>query len=221
MTGRHRRTRTTPAQLVLLGAVPLLGGAGMVTALLGATTPGPDRTTATATTADTRAGTGADSTAPPSAPGAAPVADRTVPGRGELALDAVGGARDAARRAGDEQVAARVSTVAAELRDRARERAAAARAAGDAELAAYHRAEAARYAADADSSRPVLPAVPDDLPGDPTEDGAPDPGGSCTAADVVRLGPLTATGPSCANDPWVAGQVQDALGRGGLGPAVG
>ena len=34
MTGRHRRARTTPARRALLGTVPLVGGAGVVTGLL-------------------------------------------------------------------------------------------------------------------------------------------------------------------------------------------
>ncbi|MER5673364.1 hypothetical protein [Pseudonocardia alni] len=203
MSGRHRRPRTTPGRLALLGTVPLVGGAGLAAALAG----GADGTDPVRDITPTAAA--ADATA---ADTAEPVA---VPGRGEIVLDAVGGARDAATRAGDAQTAGRVSTVAAELRDQARSRADAARAAGDAELAAYHRDEAARQDRVADASRPVVPDEPtgdDDLTGTSP---------LCRAADVVRLGPLTATGPQCDDDPWIGGQVQDAMRRGGLDRPVG
>lgn len=208
MSARHRRPRTTPGRLALLGTVPLVGGAGLAAALVGGvagTDPARD-VTPTAAAAD---GTAVDGTA------VDPTDAVAVPGRGEIVLDAVGGARDAATRAGDAQTADRVSTVAAELRDQARSRADAARAAGDAELAAYHRDEAARQDRVADASRPV---VPDDQTGDDELAGTSP---LCRAADVVRLGPLTAAGPQCDEDPWIAGQVEDAMRRGGLDRPVG
>lgn len=212
MSGRHRRPRTTPGRLALLGTVPLVGGAGLAAALAGADGTDPARNVTPTPTAATAAVTnGANGGATDAAE---PVA---VPGRGEIVLDAVGGARDAATRAADAQTSARVSTVAAELRDQARARAEAARAAGDAELAAYHRDEAARQDRLADSSRPVLL---DDYTADYTADGV---GSSplCRAADVVRLGPLTAAGPECDDDPWIAGQIDDAMRRGGVDRSVG
>lgn len=208
MSARHRRPRTTPGRLALLGTVPLVGGAGLAAALVGGaagTDPARD-VTPTAAAAD---GTAVDGTA------VDPTDAVAVPGRGEIVLDAVGGARDAATRAGDARTADRVSTVAAELRDQARSRADAARAAGDAELAAYHRDEAARQDRVADASRPV---VPDDQTGDDELAGTSP---LCRAADVVRLGPLTAAGPQCDEDPWIAGQVADAMRRGGLDRPVG
>lgn len=203
MSARHRRPRTTPGRLALLGTIPLVGGAGLAAALVGGadgTDPARDITPAAA-----------------AADGAAvdPTGAVAVPGRGEIVLDAVGGARDAATRAGDARTAGRVSTVAAELRDQARSRADAARAAGDAELAAYHRDEAARQDRVADASRPV---VPDEQTGDDELAGTSP---LCRAADVVRLGPLTAAGPQCDEDPWIAGQVEDAMRRGGLDRPVG
>lgn len=205
MSGRHRRPRTTPGRLALFGTVPLVGGAGLAAALAGADGTDPARNVTPTPTAATAAVTNGRAT-----DAAEPVA---VPGRGEIVLDAVGGARDAATRAADAQTSARVSTVAAELRDQARARAEAARAAGDAELAAYHRDEAARQDRLANSSRPVLL---DDY----TADGV---GSSplCRAADVVRLGPLTAAGPECDDDPWIAGQIDDAMRRGGVDRSVG
>lgn len=211
MSGRHRRPRTTPGRLALFGTVPLVGGAGLAAALVGADGTGPARDVTPTPTAATAAVTnGANGANGRATDAAEPVA---VPGRGEIVLDAVGGARDAATRAADAQTSARVSTVAAELRDQARARAEAARAAGDAELAAYHRDEAARQDRLAESSRPVLL---DDY----TSDGV---GSSplCRAADVVRLGPLTAAGPECDDDPWIAGQIDDAMRRGGVDRSVG
>ncbi|WP_224388079.1 hypothetical protein [Pseudonocardia sp. ICBG1293] len=218
MSGRHRRPRTTPGRLALLGTVPLVGGAGLAAALTGGAdgtdpAPGVVPTAAAGTTAT-------DTTATDTATvhTGEPVA---VPGRGEVVLDAVGGARDAALRAGDAQTAGRVSTVAAELRDQAQARADAARAAGDAELAAYHRDEAARQDRAAESSRPV---VADELPAEADEEEGVDltePAPLCRAADVVRLGPLTATGPQCDTDPWIAGQVDDAMRRGAAEHTVG
>ncbi|WP_226362442.1 hypothetical protein [Pseudonocardia sp. ICBG1142] len=208
MSGRHRRPRTTPGRLALFGTVPLVGGAGLAAALAGADGTDPARNvTPTPTAAVTNGANGANGGATDAAE---PVA---VPGRGEIVLDAVGGARDAATRAADAQTSARVSTVAAELRDQARARAEAARAAGAAELAAYHRDEAARQDRLADSSRPVLLD-------DHTADGV---GSSplCRAADVVRLGQLTAAGPECDDDPWIAGQIDDAMRRGGVDRSVG
>lgn len=211
MSGRHRRPRTTPGRLALFGTVPLVGGAGLAAALAGADGTDPARNVTPTPTAATAAVTnGANGANGRATDAAEPVA---VPGRGEIVLDAVGGARDAATRAADAQTSARVSTVAAELRDQARARAEAARAAGDAELAAYHRDEAARQDRLANSSRPVLL---DDY----TADGV---GSSplCRAADVVRLGPLTAAGPECDDDPWIAGQIDDAMRRGGVDRSVG
>ncbi|ALE83595.1 hypothetical protein [Pseudonocardia sp. HH130629-09] len=128
MSGRHRRPRTTPGRLALFGTVPLVGGAGLAAALAGADGTVPARNVTPTPTAATAAVTNGASGG--AADAAEPVA---VPGRGEIVLDAVGGARDAATRAADAQTSARVSTVAAELRDQARARAEAARAAGDAE----------------------------------------------------------------------------------------
>ncbi|NWJ70463.1 hypothetical protein HX744_07955 [Pseudonocardia sp. ICBG1122] len=203
MSARHRRPRTTPGRLALLGTIPLVGGAGLAAALVGGA-DGTDPTRDIAPTAAAGDGAAVD-----------PTDAVAVPGRGEIVLDAVGGARDAATRAGDARTAGRVSTVAAELRDQARSRADAARAAGDAELAAYHRDEAARQDRVADASRPV---VPDEQTGDDELAGTSP---LCRAADVVRLGPLTAAGPQCDEDPWIAGQVEDAMRRSGLDRPVG
>ncbi|MEU9819865.1 hypothetical protein ACIGG9_21710 [Pseudonocardia alni] len=203
MSARHRRPRTTPGRLALLGTIPLVGGAGLAAALVGGA-DGTDPARDIAPTAAAADGAAVD-----------PTDAVAVPGRGEIVLDAVGGARDAATRAGDARTAGRVSTVAAELRDQARSRADAARAAGDAELAAYHRDEAARQDRVADASRPV---VPDEQTGDDELAGTSP---LCRAADVVRLGPLTAAGPQCDEDPWIAGQVEDAMRRGGLDRPVG
>ncbi|ALE77467.1 hypothetical protein WY02_02200 [Pseudonocardia sp. AL041005-10] len=203
MSARHRRPRTTPGRLALLGTIPLVGGAGLAAALVGGA-DGTDPARDIAPTAAAADGAAVD-----------PTQAVAVPGRGEIVLDAVGGARDAATRAGDARTAGRVSTVAAELRDQARSRADAARAAGDAELAAYHRDEAARQDRVADASRPV---VPDEQTGDDELAGTSP---LCRAADVVRLGPLTAAGPQCDEDPWIAGQVEDAMRRGGLDRPVG
>ncbi|WP_308819150.1 hypothetical protein [Pseudonocardia alni] len=203
MSARHRRPRTTPGRLALLGTIPLVGGAGLAAALVGGA-DGTDPARDIAPTAAAADGAAVD-----------PTDAVAVPGRGEIVLDAVGGARDAATRAGDARTAGRVSTVAAELRDQARSRANAARAAGDAELAAYHRDEAARQDRVADASRPV---VPDEQTGDDELAGTSP---LCRAADVVRLGPLTAAGPQCDEDPWIAGQVEDAMRRGGLDRPVG
>lgn len=214
MSGRHRRPRTTPGRLALFGTVPLVGGAGLAAALVGADGTGPARdvtpTPTAATAAVTNGANGANGANGRATDAAEPVA---VPGRGEIVLDAVGGARDAATRAADAQTSARISTVAAELRDQARARAEAARAAGDAELAAYHREEAARQDRLADSSRPVLP--------DDQISAGVDSSPLCRAADVVRLGPLTAAGPECDDDPWIAGQIDDAMRRGGVDRSVG
>ena len=203
MSARHRRPRTTPGRLALLGTIPLVGGAGLAAALVGGA-DGTDPARDIAPTAAAADGAAVD-----------PTDAVAVPGRGEIVLDAVGGARDAATRAADARTAGRVSTVAAELRDQARSRADAARAAGDAELAAYHRDEAARQDRVADASRPV---VPDEQTGDDELAGTSP---LCRAADVVRLGPLTAAGPQCDEDPWIAGQVEDAMRRGGLDRPVG
>lgn len=198
MSGRHRRTRTTTARCALLGTVPLVGGAGLVTGLL---TGAPPETVAPAAMA---------TTAPPPAP-APPgaTASGALPGRGETAMDAVAGARDAvqAHRAADLRDAREVSTVARELRIQAEERAARARAAGDAELAAYQQEEAERQKQAEESSRPVV-----------AEHEAPesDPGEQCTSTDLLRLGPLAVAGPhdpECEVDPWVADQVRDAAER--------
>lgn len=211
MSGRHRRPRTTPGRLALFGTVPLVGGAGLAAALVGADGTGPGRDVTPTPTAATAAVTnGANGANGRATDAAEPVA---VPGRGEIVLDAVGGARDAATRAADAQTSARISTVAAELRDQARARAEAARAAGDVELAAYHREEAARQDRLADSSRPVLP--------DDQISAGVDSSPLCRAADVVRLGPLTAVGPECDDDPWIAGQIDDAMRRGGVDRSVG
>jgi hypothetical protein len=196
MSGRHRRPGSTPAHRALLGTVPLVGGAGLVTGLLAGAAPQPIGPAAVATTLPPPA--------EPELPGA--TASGALPGRGETAIDAVAGARDAAlaREAAETASADRVSTVADELRAQADERAERARAAGDSELADYHRAEAERQEQAAASSRPVVPAD--------TEPAA-DPGAQCRSADLLQLGPLSVAGPDdpdCEVDPWVAGQVQDS-----------
>lgn len=193
MTGRHRRAHGT-ARRALLGTVPLVGTAGVATGLLTGMAPGDGRA------------------ADPAAPGAVastatePAVTRTVPGKGETALDAVGGARDAvvARRSRGEASETRVSTVAEELRSQAAERAGQARAAGDAELAGYHEQEAERQERARSTSRPVVPA-PDRI------DSGDGPGVECTSDDLLELGPLTMTGPGsdCGPDPWIAEQLDE------------
>ncbi|MEV1290893.1 hypothetical protein [Pseudonocardia sp. NPDC049635] len=224
MTGRHRRT-PTPTTRALLGTVPLLGGAGMAAGLLAGAapegTPAPAPVVAALPVAEAPATalpvpeagatalpvTGVGATAPvgvASGPG-------PVPGGGEILMDAVAGARDAAqaRQAADAREAAEVSTVAEQLRVQAEERAEQARAAGDAELAAYHEAQAEQQRS-AGSSRQVVPA--------PLDSGAlaADPGATCTSSDLLRLGPVALAGPDdpdCRLDPWIAGQLEDSLDR--------
>lgn len=201
MSGRHRRAGTTAARGALLGTLPLVGGAGVVSGLLTGATPqaqsdpAPAEPAPVATTADAGA-----------------TADRTLPGMGEQAIDAVGGARDAAaaRESAGQASAVHVSTVAEQLRSQAAERAEQARASGDLELAEYHQQEADRQARAEPTSRPVVAPDPDqDLRDDETPAFDDEPGRSCTADDLLELGPLTLSGPDtgCDVDPWVADQV--------------
>lgn len=197
MSGRHRRACTTPARRALLGTVPLIGGAGIMTGLLTGATPEPAPVAVAA------------AEPPPTAPGPGTAWDDSVPGRGETAIDVVAGARDAvqARQSADARAAVQVSTVAQELREQAAERAEQARADGDAALAAYHREEAERQERASVSSRPVVPA---------DDDPVTDPGEQCTSTDLFRLGPLAVAGPDdpeCEMDPWVADQMQDSVER--------
>ncbi|MBC3192016.1 hypothetical protein H7X46_13165 [Pseudonocardia sp. C8] len=214
MTGRHRHTRTTPARRALLAAVPLIGGAGVVTVLLAGAIPDTAGPAVPATVTLPGAVT---------APGT--FASGPLPGRGEATMDAVAGARDAVRahETAGARAAARVSTVAEELRRQAADRAERARAAGDAELAAYLDEEAARQERAAAPSRPVVhaprspdphgPAPDGPAPRSPTDDRpAPEPGEDCRATDLLRLGPLTVAGEGCDDAPWVTGQVRDTTG---------
>ncbi|MBP2368257.1 hypothetical protein JOF36_003953 [Pseudonocardia parietis] len=199
MSGRHRRAVTTPARRALLGTVPVVGAAGVLTGVLGGAAPEPAAPVAVASTEPT----------PPTAPGPGTAWDDSVPGHGEAVIDVVAGAQDAvqARQRVDARAAERVSTVAGELRDQAAERAEQARADGDAELAAYLREEAQRQEHAAASSRPVVPA---------DEDPVTDPGETCTSTDLLRLGPLAVAGPDdpqCETDPWVADQMEAAQER--------
>ncbi|GEC23424.1 hypothetical protein PSA01_04530 [Pseudonocardia saturnea] len=161
--------------------------------------------TAAPVAADTTAATTTVTTTQP------PVGSGTLPGRGELLMDAVAGARDAAqaRQSADERDAAEVSTIADQLRVQAEERAEQARAAGDAEVAAYYDAEAQQQRT-AGSSRHVVPAPLD------ADDPVADPGATCSSSDLLELGPIAMAGPddpNCALDPWIAGQIEDGLDR--------
>lgn len=204
MSGRHRQDRITPARRALLGTVPLVGGAGVVGGVL---VGAPPQAEAPAPAADST----------PVASGVEPTASVTVPGRGETAMDAVAGARDAAtaeQSDADVDTVLRVSTVAQELREQAEVRAERARAAGDAELAAFHRDQAQAQERAERTSRPVVGTEPE--PG-PDVSGLPDtdPGDTCTSADLLRLGPLTVAGPDdpeCEVDPWVADQLAERAG---------
>lgn len=198
MSGRHRRAGTIPARGALLGTLPLVGGAGVVTGLLAGVTPeaqSEDAAPRPAPVATTTTEAGA-------------TADRTLPGMGEMAIDAVGGARDAAaaRESAEQASAVHVSTVAEQLQRQATERAAQARASGDLELAEYHQQEADRQEAAEPTSRPVVPSG-----GDGASMFDEEPGEYCTADDLLELGPLTMSGPDtdCDIDPWVADQVAD------------
>ncbi|MEU6701212.1 hypothetical protein [Pseudonocardia sp. NPDC046786] len=219
MTGRHR-TPTTPGHRALLGTVPLLGGAGVAAGLLAGAAPGDVPAPAPAAATLPVAEAEIEPAAGPPGTASAPVTETgtagpgALPGRGELLMDAVAGARDAtqARQSMDAQAAAEVSTVAEQLRAQAEERAAQARAAGDAEFAAYHEAQAEQQRSTG-SSRPVVPAP---LDADRTGDPVADPGATCTSSDLLRLGPVALAGPDdpdCELDPWVAGQVEDSLDR--------
>ena len=210
MTGRHRTAPITPARRALLGAVPLVGTAGVAAAsLLTGMTPGGGGAATTVLPGTTAAAaTGSDVT-------------RTLPGKGETAMDAVGGARDAAtaRQSAGEASQRRVSTVAEELRGQAAERAEQARTAGNAELVDYHQHEAQRQEQAQPTSRAVVVSddgTGDDVTGDDvTRDagrtGAADPGAACTSDDLLKLGPLTMSGPAsgCGLDPWIEDQLRD------------
>ncbi|ANY09175.1 hypothetical protein [Pseudonocardia sp. HH130630-07] len=186
----------TPGRRALLGTVPLVGGAGLVTGVLTGVAPEPETTETVLPVA-----------APTAADAVEAVAATGIPGRGEQAMEVVAGARDAARAREDtgERSADRVSTVARELRATAEERAAEARAEGDAALAAHLSQEADRQDLVEPGSRPVL------------ADATADPGVECTSGDLLQLGPLTVAGPDdpeCDVDPWVADQVEQAAARG-------
>lgn len=196
MTGRHRTARFTPARRALLGTVPIVGTAGVAaTSLLTGMTPG--------------GGDGAEPTLPGTTAVAAPgsTVTRTLPGMGETAMDAVGGARGAAaaRQTAGEVSERRVSTVAEELRDQAAERAQRARGAGNAELVDYHQQEAQRQEQARSTSRPVV--MHDNRPSRVD----PDPGAACTSEDLLQLGPLQMSGQSsgCGLDPWIEDQLRD------------